>query len=90
MGLYVSNLVHGVLNGIELELVFNLFISCSIAEISLVEIHHQHIELQPTISQQQSKILKSCMQVLILRRLEPYIPNLQHLYVPIDIGKDRF
>ena len=26
MGLYVSNLIHGVLNDVELELVFNLFI----------------------------------------------------------------
>ena len=32
MGLFVSNLVHGVLNGVELELVYNFFITCSIAE----------------------------------------------------------
>ena len=34
VGLYVSNLVHGVLNGVELEHVRNFFIFCSIAEIS--------------------------------------------------------
>ena len=33
MELYVSNLVHAVLNGIELELVYNFFIPSSIAEI---------------------------------------------------------
>ena len=38
MGLCVLNLVYGVLNGVELELarelVYNFFISCSIAEIA--------------------------------------------------------
>ena len=37
MGLYVSNLVHGVVNDVELELVYTFFISCPIAEISQVE-----------------------------------------------------
>ena len=35
MGLYVSDFVHGVLDGVELELVYNFFyIYCSIADIS--------------------------------------------------------
>ena len=41
MGLFVSNLVHGVLNGVELELVYNFFIACSIAGISQVEVQHR-------------------------------------------------
>ena len=40
MELYLSNLVHGVLNGVELELVYNFFISCSIAEISWAKVHY--------------------------------------------------
>ena len=39
MGLYVSNLVDGVLNIVELELIYNFFISCSIAQISQVEVY---------------------------------------------------
>ena len=53
---YVSNLVHGVLNGIELELVHNFFISSSNAEILLVKVQYAVVELQPEISQQWSKI----------------------------------
>ena len=40
MRLYFSNLIHGVLNDVELELVYYFFISCSIAEISQVEMQH--------------------------------------------------
>ena len=40
MRLYFSNLIHGVLNDVKLELVYNFFISCSIAEISQVEMQH--------------------------------------------------
>ena len=32
-----------VLNGVELELVYNFFISCSIREISQVEVQQRHI-----------------------------------------------
>ena len=43
---YVSNLVLGVLNGIELELAYNFpTISCSIPEICQAEVYHQHIGL---------------------------------------------
>ena len=45
--------VDGVLNGVELELVHNFFISCSIAEISSwAEVQYADVELQPKISQQ--------------------------------------
>ena len=56
MELYVSNLFRGVQNGIEFELVYNFFISCSIAEIPQFEVQHRHIGLWHMISQQSSKI----------------------------------
>ena len=43
MGLYVSSLVHGFLNGVELELVYNFFI----AEISWVKGQHAGVGFQP-------------------------------------------
>ena len=50
MGSYVSNLVHGVLNGVELEVVYNFFISYSIAvSIESITLH--------TVSILNSKIL---------------------------------
>ena len=45
MELCVSNLVCGVLNGVELKLVYSFFISSSIAEISQVEVQHRHVGL---------------------------------------------
>ena len=71
MRLYVSNLVHGVLNGIEFEVIFNFFISYSFAEISQVEVQHQHIGHQPMISQKRSRYKKVY--------LEPHRPNLKHI-----------
>ena len=44
MRLYVSDLVHGVLNGVELELIYNFVISRSIVEISEIEVQHGHID----------------------------------------------
>ena len=40
MGLCVSNMVHWVPNGVKLELVYNFFIFCSIAEISWAKVHY--------------------------------------------------
>ena len=50
MGLYVSNLVLGILNGVELELVYNFFMSCSIAELSWAKVQYADVGLQPEIS----------------------------------------
>ena len=46
MALYVSSLVHGVLTGVELELVYNFFLSCSIAEVSWAEAQYAVVGLQ--------------------------------------------
>ena len=45
MGSYVSNLIHGVLNGVELELVY-FVISYSIIKISWAKVHYANVGLQ--------------------------------------------
>ena len=47
MGLYVSYLVNGVQNGVELELLCNFFIFNSVSEISQIEVQHRHIGIWP-------------------------------------------
>ena len=37
---FVANLVHGILNGVELDLVCNFFISCSSSQISWAEVQY--------------------------------------------------
>ena len=56
MGLYVSNLVPGILNSIELDLVYNFFISCSIGEISWAKVQYADVGHQPEIFQQWIKM----------------------------------
>ena len=46
MGMYISNLVHGVLIGVELELVYIFFISRSLAEISWAKVQYADVGLQ--------------------------------------------
>ena len=52
VGLYASDWVHGVLNGIELEFVQNFFISCSSSEISWAKVQYADVGLQPEMSQE--------------------------------------
>ena len=62
MGSHVSNLVHGVLNGVELDFAYNFFTSCSVAEISWAKVQYADVGLQPEISQQWSKIDSNSVQ----------------------------
>ena len=66
----------GVINGVELELGYKFLVYCSASEISWTKVQYAGVGLQPDISQEWNKIYKSCIQVLILRYLEPYGPNL--------------
>ena len=78
----VSNLVHVVLNGIGLELVYNYPISSSIAEISQVKVQHQHIAFRPLCVSWQCS---SHFSVTVLNL--SLLPSEAFLHLPIQAKK---
>ena len=74
----------------ELELVYNFLISRSSSNISLAKVQYADLGLQPEISQEWSKICKSCVQFQIPHYLECHGPNLKHIILYLDIGGDTF